>query len=141
VILIEDGEVGLDLHCRPAAPSGAWFAPPGGAGKRSAQPCSVRPAPPEPEPVASAHAIALGAMNPKAKGTNHDHQSHQRSQPVQRHHEGNPRRPVLSEIDVQTASGIVTSVITTRSVKELELQVGSEVIAFVKSTEVSIAKL
>lgn len=48
---------------------------------------------------------------------------------------------MLSEIDVQTASGIVTSVITTRSVRELELQVGSEVIAFVKSTEVSIAKL
>lgn len=48
---------------------------------------------------------------------------------------------VLSEIDVQTASGIVTSTITTRSVKELELEVGSEVIAFVKSTEVSIAKL
>ena len=36
---------------------------------------------------------------------------------------------VLSEIDVQTASGIVTSVITTRSVKELELVIGSEVIA------------
>ena len=49
--------------------------------------------------------------------------------------------PVVSEIDVQTASGIVTSVITTRSVHELELKVGSEVIAFVKSTEVSIAKL
>ena len=49
--------------------------------------------------------------------------------------------PVLSEIDVSTPSGIVTSVITTRSVKELELVVGSEVIAFVKSTEVSIAKL
>ncbi|QXI30635.1 MULTISPECIES: TOBE domain-containing protein [Pseudomonas] len=48
---------------------------------------------------------------------------------------------VLSEIDVQTASGIVTSVITTRSVRDLELSVGSEVIAFVKSTEVSIAKL
>src|SRR5690606_34547498 len=48
---------------------------------------------------------------------------------------------VLSEIDVQTAAGIVTSVITTRSVRELELDVGSEVIAFVKSTEVSIAKL
>ena len=47
---------------------------------------------------------------------------------------------VLSEI-VQTAAGIVTSVITTRSVRELELGVGSEVIAFVKSTEVSIAKL
>ena len=49
--------------------------------------------------------------------------------------------PVVSEIDVQTPAGIVTSVITTRSVHELELQVGSEVIAFVKSTEVSIAKL
>ena len=45
------------------------------------------------------------------------------------------------EVDVQTAAGIVTSVITTRSVRELELRVGSEVIAFVKSTEVSIAKL
>ena len=48
---------------------------------------------------------------------------------------------VVSEIDVQTASGIVTSVITTRSVRDLELKVGSEVIAIVKSTEVSIAKL
>lgn len=48
---------------------------------------------------------------------------------------------VVSEIDVQTASGIVTSVITTRSVRDLELKVGSEVIAFFKSTEVSIAKL
>lgn len=49
--------------------------------------------------------------------------------------------PVLSEVDVQTASGIVTSVITTRSVRELGLRAGSEVIAFVKSTEVSIATL
>ncbi len=48
---------------------------------------------------------------------------------------------VVSEIDVQTASGIVTSVITTRSVHDLDLKIGSEVIAFVKSTEVSIAKL
>ena len=48
---------------------------------------------------------------------------------------------VLSEIDVQTASGIVTSVITTRSVNDLGLEVGSEVVALVKSTEVSIAKL
>lgn len=31
--------------------------------------------------------------------------------------------------------------LTTRSVDELELRIGSEVIAFVKSTEVSIAKL
>lgn len=50
--------------------------------------------------------------------------------------------PVVSEIDVETPSGlIVTSVITTRSVKELGLVVGKEVIALVKSTEVSIAAL
>jgi molybdopterin-binding protein len=48
--------------------------------------------------------------------------------------------PVVSEIDVETPSGlVVTSVITTRSVKELQLQIGKEVIALVKSTEVSIA--
>jgi molybdopterin-binding protein len=50
--------------------------------------------------------------------------------------------PVVSEIDVETPSGlIVTSVITTRSVKELGLEPGREVVALVKSTEVSIATL
>ena len=50
--------------------------------------------------------------------------------------------PVVSEVDVQTSGGlIVTSVITTRSVKELGLTVGKEVVALVKSTEVSIATL
>ena len=50
--------------------------------------------------------------------------------------------PVVSEIDVETPSGlIVTSVITTRSVRELDLKPGREVIALVKSTEVSIATL
>lgn len=49
--------------------------------------------------------------------------------------------PVVSEVDVETSFGTVTSVITTRSVKDLDLQVGSEVLALVKSTEVSIAKL
>lgn len=48
---------------------------------------------------------------------------------------------VVSEVDIETPGGIVTSVITTRSIKELDLQVGSDVIAFFKSTEVSIAKL
>ena len=51
------------------------------------------------------------------------------------------RGSVVSEIDVQTPFGIVTSVITTRSVDELDLQVGSEVVALVKATEVSIAWL
>jgi molybdopterin-binding protein len=49
--------------------------------------------------------------------------------------------PVVSEIDVETPAGIVTSVITTRSVKDLGLTIGSEVVALVKATEVSIAKL
>lgn len=51
------------------------------------------------------------------------------------------RGDVVSEVDVQTPSGIVTSVITTRSVEELGLKPGSEVVALVKSTEVSIATL
>jgi len=48
---------------------------------------------------------------------------------------------VVSEVDVVTASGIFTSVITTRSVDELDLQVGSQVIVLIKSTDVSLAKL
>ncbi|SNR92564.1 molybdenum-pterin binding domain-containing protein [Methylobacillus rhizosphaerae] len=49
--------------------------------------------------------------------------------------------PVVSEIDVETPVGIVTSVITTRSVNELNLQVGTEVLALIKATEVSLAKI
>lgn len=49
--------------------------------------------------------------------------------------------PVVSEVDVETPFGIVTSVITSRSVRELQLRPGVEVLALVKATEVSIAKL
>lgn len=49
--------------------------------------------------------------------------------------------PVVSEVDVETPFGIVTSVITTRSLKQLNLAVSSEVLALVKATEVAIAKL
>ena len=51
------------------------------------------------------------------------------------------RGEVVSEVDVQTPWGVVTSVITTRSVDELGLTTGSEVVALVKSTDVFIAKL
>ncbi|AXY58723.1 MULTISPECIES: TOBE domain-containing protein [Acinetobacter] len=51
------------------------------------------------------------------------------------------RGDVVSEVDVVTASGVFTSVITTRSVDELDLQVGSQVIVLIKSTDVSLAKL
>lgn len=48
------------------------------------------------------------------------------------------RGDIVSKVDVETSSGIVTSAITMRSVDELGLKPGSEVGALVKSTEVSI---
>ncbi|MFM2440907.1 MAG: hypothetical protein RLZZ349_634 [Pseudomonadota bacterium] len=48
---------------------------------------------------------------------------------------------VVSEVEVETTSGVITSVITTRSIKELALDIGSEVLALVKATDVSIARL
>ena len=54
-------------------------------------------------------------------------------------HKGNIM--AISEVDVETPHGIVTSVITSRSIKDLDLKVGSEVIALVNSMEVSIAKI
>lgn len=49
--------------------------------------------------------------------------------------------PVVSEVVVETPLGVVTSVITTRSIHDLGLTLGSDVVALVKSTEVAIAKL
>ena len=49
--------------------------------------------------------------------------------------------PVVSEVVVETPFGLVTSVITTRSIQDLGLAVGADVVALVKSTEVAIAKL
>jgi len=49
--------------------------------------------------------------------------------------------PVVSEVDVETPAGLFTSVITTRSVKNLDLKVGSEVVVLIKATEVSLATL
>jgi molybdopterin-binding protein len=50
--------------------------------------------------------------------------------------------PVVSEVDIETPGGfIVTSVITSRSVQELGLVPGKEVIALIKSTDVAIAAL
>ncbi len=50
------------------------------------------------------------------------------------------RGPVLSEVDVQTAAGIVTSVITTRSIDSLNIKVGDEILTIFKATEVMLAK-
>ncbi len=48
---------------------------------------------------------------------------------------------VVSEVVVETAWGEVTSVLTTRSINQLGLKVGSPVVALVKSTDVAIAKI
>ena len=48
---------------------------------------------------------------------------------------------VVSEINVETKAGLFTSIISTRSVKDLDLKVGSEVVVLIKSTEVSLTKL
>lgn len=48
---------------------------------------------------------------------------------------------IVSEINVETKAGLFTSIISTRSVKDLDLKVGSEVVVLIKSTEVSLAKL
>ena len=48
---------------------------------------------------------------------------------------------VVSEINVETKAGIFTSIISTRSVHDLDLKIGSEVVVLIKSTEVSLAKL
>ena len=48
---------------------------------------------------------------------------------------------VVPEVNVETKAGTFTSIISTRSVKDLDLKVGSEVVVLIKSTEVSLAKL
>ena len=48
--------------------------------------------------------------------------------------------PVVSEVDVETAAGIVTSVVTSRSIKGMDLKVGDVVVTVFKATEVLLAK-
>ena len=47
---------------------------------------------------------------------------------------------VVSEVELETAAGMVTSVITTRSLRLMDLQIGAEAIAVVKATEVVLVK-
>ena len=47
---------------------------------------------------------------------------------------------VLSEVIVETASGEVASVITTRSVEEMKLKTGDKVIVLIKATNVSLRR-
>jgi molybdate transport system regulatory protein len=47
---------------------------------------------------------------------------------------------VVSEIVIRTAAGNVTSIITTGSVKRMDLKEGDTAFAIIKATEVSIEK-
>ncbi len=47
---------------------------------------------------------------------------------------------VVSEIVINTAAGPVTSIITTGSVKRMDLKKGDAVFAVIKATEVSVEK-
>ncbi len=47
---------------------------------------------------------------------------------------------VMSEVEIETTAGIITSIITTRSVQRLNLKAGDEVHAVVKATEVGVEK-
>lgn len=47
---------------------------------------------------------------------------------------------VVSEIELDTPAGIITSVIATSSLKSLGLAIGKEAIAVVKTTQFSLAK-
>lgn len=48
---------------------------------------------------------------------------------------------VVSEVELETPAGTVTSVITTRSLKNLGLEAGYEAVAVIKATEVALARL
>jgi len=47
---------------------------------------------------------------------------------------------VVSEIIIRTAAGEITSIITTGSVKRMQLKEGDDVFAIIKATEVSVEK-
>ncbi len=47
---------------------------------------------------------------------------------------------ILSEVNVETAAGVIASVITTASLKALKLKKGDVVSVLVKATNVSLAK-
>ena len=51
------------------------------------------------------------------------------------------RGPVVSEVEVETAGGIVSAVVTTSSIDRLQMRLGDEALAVFKATEVLLAKV
>jgi molybdopterin-binding protein len=48
---------------------------------------------------------------------------------------------VMSEVEIETSMGIISSVITTRSIASLGLKVGDSALALFKAVDVLVAKL
>jgi molybdopterin-binding protein len=51
------------------------------------------------------------------------------------------RGQVVSELEIETAAGIVGAIVTSSSIDNLKLRVGDEALAIFKATEVLVAKL
>jgi molybdopterin-binding protein len=51
------------------------------------------------------------------------------------------RGQIVSEIEIETAAGIVGAIVTSSSIDNLKLKVGDEALALFKATEVLVAKL
>ncbi|HVT37040.1 MAG TPA: TOBE domain-containing protein [Nevskiaceae bacterium] len=51
------------------------------------------------------------------------------------------RGPVVSEVEIETAAGIVGAIVTSSSIDTLKLRLGDEALAVFKATEVLVAKL
>jgi molybdopterin-binding protein len=49
--------------------------------------------------------------------------------------------PVVSEVELETQAGIITAVVTSSSIRVVDLRVGDEAVALFKATEVMIGKL
>lgn len=47
---------------------------------------------------------------------------------------------VVSEVIIETEAGVLSAVITTRSVQELQLEIGDSVDALIKATHVSVER-
>lgn len=51
------------------------------------------------------------------------------------------RGEIVSEIEIETAAGVVGAIVTSSSIDNLRLRVGDEALAIFKATEVLVAKL
>ena len=151
VVLIEDGQIALDQRIdlpRPACTAMRRLRSLKNASSTAC--CKARPRTRSPRWLArrARPRPALGGLNPFTFSPSTDFSRKTMSIQainVRNQFKGKVREiirgDVVSEVDVETPWGVVTSVITTRSVDDLGLVVGSDVVALVKSTEVSIAKL